>query len=323
LAAIIRKHRIEALQVVDIPLAPAAIRAGRRFQIPVVLDMWENYPEALRLWAQTDWTTLVFKNYRVARAVERYVVKRVDHIFTVVEEQKERLQAEGIPKERISVVTNAVDLELFLRTPVRNDTPLDAEPAAFKLLYVGKLTSERGLDDMIQACALVRPMVPAVRLYIAGTGNDEPRLRTIAARHGVAGHIHFLGWVSFEDIHSYILKSDLCLVPHVYSDFINTTIPNKLFQYMALAKPVLVSNARPLARIVTESGCGYTFQSGDPADAARKIVDAYQARSSREHGERGSRYVREHYTWEKVAPALLRVYEQLESQRPAAAGAGR
>ncbi|MBL0159500.1 MAG: glycosyltransferase family 4 protein [Bryobacterales bacterium] len=311
IASAIRRFRIEALQVVDIPLAGAALYLGRMFKLPVVLDMWENYPEALRGWAQHDWKTRVFKNPDAARAVELHVVRRVDHIFTVVEEQKVRLIDDGVPAERISVVTNGVDLGMFLQTPVRHDTPMDAEPDCYKLLYVGELTIERGLDDIIRAMRTVAREVPRVRFYIAGTGSYEPQLRRVVEDEGAGEYVRFLGWLPFREIHSYIVKSDLCLVPHVYNDFINTTIPNKLFQYMAMAKPVLVSHAKPLARIVRECNCGFVFESRNPADAAARILDAYRARADRGYGERGRLCAEQKYTWDHAAVGLVECYERL------------
>jgi glycosyltransferase involved in cell wall biosynthesis len=108
----------------------------------------------------------------------------------------------------------------------------------------------------------------------------------------------------------YLAKSDLCVIPHVNNLFINTTIPNKLFQYMFMAKPVLVSDAKPLARIVNESSCGFVFQSGNAADAAAAIERAYAARDDLTIGERGKKAVLEKYTWEKVSRALDHVYQQ-------------
>ncbi len=311
LRSVVKRFGIQALHVIDVPLAPAAIWVGRTFRIPVVLDMWENYPEALRLWGRTNWRTRVFKNYRCAAVVERYSLARATHIVVVVEEMRERLIAKGVPADRISVLTNAVDAGLFSNPAPPAETPLDAERDCYRLLYVGKLTAERGLDDMIRGVALAGRRLPDLRLYIAGDGDDEPRLRRLVQEHKIAGQVRFTGFVPFRDIPSYILKSDLCVVPHVAGPFIDTTVPNKLFQYMLLGKPVLVSNARPLARITRQAGCGFVFESGNPAGVADRILAAYEARTDPEIGERGRRYAQEHFIWEKVAPALLRIYDRI------------
>lgn len=172
------------------------------------------------------------------------------------------------------------------------------------------------MDDIIRALALLQGRIPSIHLYLAGTGSYEAQLRRLVERGGVGPMVTFLGWLPFGDLQSYVLKSDLCLVPHVYNTFINTTIPNKLFQYMAMAKPVLVSNAKPLARIVCECSCGFVFTSGDPADAAAKIEEAYALRGDPEIGLRGQRSVEARYTWAEASRGLIQAYEKLAVPGP-------
>jgi len=307
----IRKFNIDVLQAINLPVAPAALAVGRIYHLPVLYDMWENYPDALRGWARRDWKYLVFKNYKLAREVEKWVTKRFDHIFTVVEEARDRLIADGVYPSRVSVVTNGVDLDMFVKNSAPVGKLFDPDPDAYKLLYVGYITVERGLEDIVRALRLVRNTVPRVHLYIAGSGKDLPRLKAIAETEEVSDLVTFLGFLPFDQIHSYVIASDICLVPHVYNDFINTTIPNKLFQYMVLRKPVLVSNAKPLARIVGQCGCGFIFKSGSREDAAAKIIAAYQARHDHSYGERGKACAEQHYTWEIASRELLRVYRGL------------
>jgi glycosyltransferase involved in cell wall biosynthesis len=287
---------------------------ARLVGVPVILDMWENYPEALKGWAELDWTRRFFKNPAVARAVELWLTPRMDHIFVVVEEQKDRLIEDGVQAERVSVVTNAVDIDMFTGAGLRPDTPLDAEPDAYKLLYAGFITVERGLDDIVRALRLLRGRIPSIRFYIAGSGSYEPHLKRLIEQEGVGDLVRLTGWVPFADIHSYIAKSDLCVVPHVNNTFINTTMPNKIFQYMLMGKPVLVSNAKPLARVALECSAGFVFESGNPADAAAMIEKAYHARHDTSIGERGRQCVKAKYTWDKVAPPMVELYERLQSR---------
>lgn len=312
LISVVRRHRIDALQVIDIPLAPAALAVGRAFGIPVIMDMWENYPEALKGWAQRDWKVRVFKNPALARAVEKFVTSRFDHIFVVVEEQRERLINEGVAPERISVVTNAIDIELFTGGSATVVTPLDDDPDIYKLLYVGFITVERGLDDIIRALRLTKQQGLPARLYVAGSGNYEPQLRKLAESEGVTDLVRFTGFVPFDQIRFYVRKSDLCIIPHVRSKFIDTTMPNKLFQYMLMGKPVLVSDAKPLARVARDCTCGFVFQSGNPESAALAIRMAYDARNDTSLGERARQAVIERYTWDRAARPLVDYYSDLE-----------
>lgn len=308
--SLVYRFRIEAIQVIDLPLAAAAWAIARAFRIPVIMDMWENYPEALKGWAKLDWKTRWFKNPSVARALEVWLMPRMDHTFVVVDEQKDRLVTDGVHPDRISTLTNAVDVQMFSRAIVDRHTPLDDEPGTYKLIYVGFITVERGLDDIVRAVGLLRGKMPFLRFYVAGTGAYEAHLREIILEEGVSDQVKLIGWIPFDDIKMYLAKSDLCVIPHVNNLFINTTIPNKLFQYMFMAKPVLVSDAKPLARIVNESSCGFIFQSGNASDAAAAIERAYAARGDMTIGERGKTSVLEKYTWEKVSRVLGQIYNK-------------
>jgi glycosyltransferase involved in cell wall biosynthesis len=315
LLRIVRRFRIDAIQVIDLPLAISAFAIGRLFGLHVAMDMWENYPEALKGWARLDWKVRVFKNPAVARAVELFITPRLDQLFVVADEQKERLVKEGVAADKIAVVTNAPDVDLFTSGVAPDRMLLDRDPDVYKLLYVGFITVERGLDDIIRALRLLKPKIPAIRLYIAGTGNYESRLKQLARDEGVDDFVRFTGWVPFDQIQFYIAQSDLCLIPHTRSEFIDTTIPNKIFQYMLMSKPLLVSDAKPLARIVRECSCGFVFESGAPASAAAAIENAYNARFDASVGARGKEMVFRKYTWDKVAAVLVNHYREVEQSR--------
>lgn len=302
---IIWKKRISAVQVVDIPVGLAAVLAARCFGIPVILDMWEPYPEALRSWSKNDWKTLVFKNYKVAKVVEKITIGLVDRIFTVIDEQRDHLVSLGVSPNKIDVVPNTVDLETFV--PLSTTSPA---PGSFTLLYVGGISNERGLEDIISAAKLLRSDLPGLKVKIGGGGAYELVLKDLAKQEGVEDLVSFLGWIKFSDIPSLITAADLCLIPHRATESINRTIPNKLFQYMAMAKPVLVSDAKPLERVVNECRCGYAFHSGDPASAAKVILQASRDPERDKLGINGRAWIEQKYNWTLSSVPIIECYRR-------------
>lgn len=319
LLGFIKKHHIEVLQVVDIPLSLMAIGCAKWFHIPVVLDMWEHYPELLKGSSKVEWGRYIYKNYKVAEWVEKITIKTVDLILTVVEEQKERLATLGANPDKIFVVSNTVDLETFLNFEIKPTPVMDEYKDYYKLLYIGGFQTERGLDQVIKAMKYVAREIPRVQFILAGEGHYENYLKELVQKENVAQYVKFVGWVKFQEIPSYILQSDLCLVPHVYNEFINTTIPNKIFQYMALGKPVLVSHARPLARIVREADCGFVFESGNIHDLAEKIIAAKNANLAR-LGRNGKAWVEKKYNWNETSKNLIHAYDSLAKRIKAHSG---
>src|SRR5439155_14478133 len=91
------------------------------------------------------------------------------------------------------------------------------------------------------------------------------RLELLAKSLGLGSAVQFPGWVKFEQIWSYISRSTVCLIPHLRTEHTDTTLPNKLFDYMAMGKPVVSTDCAPLERVIKETECGLTFASGDVA----------------------------------------------------------
>jgi len=110
----------------------------------------------------------------------------------------------------------------------------------------------------------------------------------------------------------------VCIIPHVSNEHTETTIPHKLFQYMYMRKPVVVSDCRPLQRIVTETNSGAIFKSGDEFDLARVILQLFENDLLRKQmGENGNRAVIGKYNWENSSRSFIGLYSNLERKRDA------
>jgi len=299
----------------DLPLAPAAIFVGRRLRIPVVLDMAENYPAMIRsvwdhgLQGPLDWA---LRNPKLVEAVERWVVARVDHVIVVVEESARRLEKMGVCGKDLTVVVNT---PLRSRIPARpisasNDETLD-------LVYLGLLEKPRGIDVVLDAVATCRNRSIPVRLLLIGDGRDIPGFRRRAADLGLEdGVVRFAGYVPYEQALDRLARADVGLVPHHPNESWNSTIPNKLFDYMALGLPVITSDAKPAARVVRETGCGVVYP-GTSAEALSEAIQRLSDRNTRKQlGVAGYRAVQRRYNWDVDGNRLVECLEAVvESER--------
>jgi glycosyltransferase involved in cell wall biosynthesis len=94
------------------------------------------------------------------------------------------------------------------------------------------------------------------------------------------------------------------VVPHLANQWANTTIPNKLFDYMAAGLPVVVSSAPPLARIVSATGCGLVFEDRNPASLAAALEALFEPERRANLGAAGRLAVQKRYHWESDVLAL-------------------
>lgn len=307
----------DAFHVHDLPLAGTVLGVARQGGIPVVVDFHENFPAALRSYraelprARARLLELVSGIGRW-ETYERRVSRAAMAVLVVVAEARDRLVAAGAPAERITVVENTEDVERFAAIPLRPVPELAADDEAFTLLYVGGFGGRhRGLDTAIDAMPAVIEQLPRARLLLVGDGPIKPRLQERAAALALDGHVQFVDWQPFERVPSLIAASDVCLVPHAADPHTEATSPHKLFQYMLLAKPVVVSSCRPLQRVVEETGAGLVFTAGDAASLAAAVVALRDPGRRREAGEAGRSAVLASYNWARSSRALLEVYDSL------------
>ncbi len=300
--------RPDILHVHDLPLMPLGLYAACHYHLPIVYDMHENYPEALKVWRQKGLIAFLFKNYRLARVIDRVSWRRADKIIVVVEEQKEYLTERGVPQEKIHVVSNTEDMESFQKFEIRRDV-LDVFSGDDIILYIGTIAIDRGLEVPMKAMPSIVKRIPRAKLVIVGKGKYRDTLVSYAHQAGLTEYVKFIEWVDFDRVPSYITASKVCIVPQPSNPFIDRTVPHKLFQYMSLSKPVVVSDAKPLARIVRECNCGEVFTSNSAESFAAAIFRIFEG--DRKYGERGRQAVLKKYNWNRSSRELLSLYQQI------------
>jgi len=316
----VEKQRIDAVHVHDLPLVATAVAVKRKTGIPVVADLHENYPAGLRVWnegAELPWDKrYLFRNPTRWSRHERRILRRVDHVITVVEEAKERIIGLGISEQKISVVCNTESPSFWETFSLDEEITKDFG-GRFIISYIGGFGPHRGLDCAIQAMVRISKEAPESRLLLVGRGQDwyEVKLRNFIAELNLKPYVQFIPWVPMEKVYTYMQITDVGLVPHNSSPHTEATVPHKLFQYMLFSKPVVVSSCRSLKRIVGETTSGLAFQAGDPNDLAEKILDLYRSKDLRiQMGNKGREAAENgKYSWNHSAQALLNVYETVRA----------
>ena len=305
-----RHVRPDRILVRDLPLAPLGLWLGRRSQCPVVVDMAEPYPEALRSNWQFDnlgGLDHVLRNPRFADAVERWVVRRAPRTLVVSDEAGARLERIGLPRHRWTLVGNTPELN-HLGNGLDGSPQL---PERFRhrrlLIFTGILVGDRGIDVALRGLARLSD---DVAMLVIGEGPARSRFEREAQRWGVESRVHFSGWLPHDQLPLYWRVADLGLLPFHRCTHIDTTLANKLFDYMSVGLPVLASDATPMVRVLRETGAGVTFRSGSAEDFASVLAGLLDnPRATREMGERGYRAVQATYNWTRDAERLIQAVE--------------
>jgi glycosyltransferase involved in cell wall biosynthesis len=312
-------NQIDVLHVHDLPLVRTAISVGEKMHIPVIADLHENYPALLELEtneplynAPSLGTLIVRMSVSIEgwKKYEKTVITKADMVITVIEEAKQRLIDLGVPPSKIHVVANYNLMNVNKldekQTIVRNNP--------FRIVYAGGFGPSRDLKTLIHAASLIQENeIQNLEILMLGAmGRTYSEMKRYAAQMGVEDKVSVYKWMPMEEAEKIMNSAHVGLVPHSKSDHTDSTIPHKLFQYMDYGLPIIVSNCKPLERIIRDSGTGLVYRSGDAKSLASCLIEIYQnPAKSKEMGRLGTIAVKEKYNWNNAEKVLLKLYDEL------------
>lgn len=212
--------------------------------------------------------TKVDLKVRFYNQFDRWSLRGADHIVAVCGMFANRLKARGIPPQRITVQHNSVD---------RFVMPDPAETAALKLslglngpepvlLAVGRLSTEKGFADLVEAAALLSSRTSNFRLVIVGEGPERPRLETAIQRFKLSGRVLLAGHTN-RIAPYYALASMLVISSHSEGS------PNMLLEGMAARLPVVATAAGGIPEIVRHDKEALLVPCGDPVRLSQAMYD--------------------------------------------------
>jgi len=272
------------------PDGVAAAIVGKHFGKPVVLT------------ARGTDVTLI-PQYRLPRAMILWAARTAAAMITVSRSLKDGLARLGVPPERITVLRNGVDLDLF-RPTERQATRERLGLRKTTLLSVGHLIERKAHHLAVGALALL----PGMELVVIGDGPELGALRVLAQRAGVADRVRFLPAMRQEELRQYYGAADALILASSREGWANV-----LLESMACGTPVIASNVGGAAELVTAPAAGVLFESRTPAglaEAARKLFSAYPDRgATRRHAEQ--------FSWAATTCGQIEIFRAIVSPRAA------
>jgi glycosyltransferase involved in cell wall biosynthesis len=269
--------------------------------VALIKDIWED--------DKFKGFNLVVRNPYLAKLVERYTFKNIDHIFVVVKEASELLKVRGVDTRKITIVGNTPLLTLIENIESPPDEITNAMHDRYTAIYTGGIQLGRGIQLVLDAIPEIVKFIPNFLFVVIGDGYATNQLKQLIQEKGLQNYVLWAGWIDHSNLFNYLRKSDIGLTPHYTSDHVNTTIPNKIFDYMGCGLPVVASDSAPMKRIIDEEKCGITFKSGNVQDLADKVVQI--SKFKLEMGENGKMAIKQKYNWEYDEQRLLNAITNL------------
>jgi glycosyltransferase involved in cell wall biosynthesis len=216
----------------------------------------------------------------------------------------------GVPPERLAVVPEPVDLEVWddlcARARGRARPRADAEGPV--VLCVARMYARKRIGDLLRAAPLVRAAVPSARVRVVGRGPEWEAVRRLHAELGLAGVVELLGDVSLAELATEYVGADAFCLPSVQEGF-----GIAFLEAMAAGLPVVACRAAAVPEVVLDGVTGQLVPPRDPDALARALVGLLRDRDrARALGQEGRRRA-EAFTPRRIAEQCL------DAVRPAVA----
>jgi glycosyltransferase involved in cell wall biosynthesis len=258
------------------PDGVAAAMLGRHFNKPVVIT------------ARGSDITLL-PQYRLPRRMIGWAARRAGAVITVCNALRDEVVALGVDPVRVTSLRNGVDLELF--RPVER-----AANAQFTLLAVGHLVPVKGQELILKAL----PLLPGVRLVVAGDGPDRQMLEGLARSLGVHDRVEFLGAVPQAQLRSHYGAADALVLASSREGWANV-----LLESMACGTPVVASRVYGTPEVVAAPEAGVLMRERTP----QGVADAVTALRAHYPDRAATRRYAEGFSWDDTTAGQLRVFD--------------
>lgn len=285
----------------------AGARVARRFAVPFVFEVRDLWPQTL---IDVGRVPPYHPAVRTMAWLERSMYRQAETILVALPRAREYIERLGIPGNRVRFLPNGVDFERFDRRaeplPATHERVLDTLADRFIAAYVGSHGVANGLDALLEGAAeLKRRGDDRVQILLVGDGPEKPRLVERARREGLH-NVTFLDPLPKPCIPSLLARCHAGLLPLKDSPVFRWGIsPNKLFDYMAAALPVVMLCSPVPENPIEKSGCGVVLGGGDGRRLGQVLASwATEPGRARELGRRGRHYAEREHGIDRLAARL-------------------
>lgn len=272
-AAALRAPKPDVVLATSPPLTIAlpAIAVSRARRAPLVFEVRDLWPEApIQMGALGNPAARA-----AARALERATYRAGAHVIALSPGMRDGVVAAGVAPERVTVIPNASDLDLFSPELDPGDlrATLGVAEGAFLCSYFGTMGEANDLTQVVEAAALLRDRgrgAGEIAFVLQGEGKRRAALEADVERRGL-DTVVVRGAAGKAEAARLAAASDACLTIFKNVPILATNSPNKLFDTFAAGRPAIVNTDGWQRDLVERHGAGLAARPGDPADLATQV----------------------------------------------------
>ena len=271
----------------------------------VVLDVHDTMLETYASKFQEDKNTLLKRILKIEESVCTWLA---DAVIAVNEPQAEVLVSRGVPRSKITVSMNVPDDSLF----DYGFQMADRESGnSYHTVYHGTVAQRHGVDQAIQAVALLRERIPGIELSILGDGDYMEECKRLVEDLDAANYVHFCGMFTLEDMIVFLKKMDLEIVTNRKNPASDLMLPVKLMESVALELPVVTARLRTIEYYFSDDMV-YYFEPEVLDSLVETIFEAYSDQEATRAKARNAKRFLDKYGWNTHKQDLFDLYSRLE-----------
>ncbi|MCH7993231.1 MAG: glycosyltransferase family 4 protein, partial [Planctomycetes bacterium] len=284
------------------------MKGARRLGVPFVFEVRDRWPELPIALGVIKNPALIW----YLKRMEKRIYRAAEKIIALSPGLKEGVCSTGYPADRVAMVPNGCDLNLFQPSDDRTDDERFGAKDDFKLVFTGAHGLANGLDAVLDAALeLKRRDVSDVRFVFIGQGRERQRLMERGRQDGTDTIISWVSSIPKEELATVLPRMDAgMMILKNLPAFYYGTSPNKFFDYIAGGLPVLNNYPGWLAGMIEQHRCGVVVRPEDPrafADAVLWMRD--HPDELKEMGRRGRKLAESEFSRDRLAGEFTRTLE--------------
>jgi glycosyltransferase involved in cell wall biosynthesis len=277
---------------------------ARSLKVPFVFEVRDLWPQSLVGVGASSSESLL---YRCLDRTARFLDRRATHIVATTHQQRRQIVEMGIASDRVSVVMNGVD-DGFRPCPEKAQA-LRAElncADKFVAIYAGTLGMAHGIDTILRVAKLLEHR-PEIAFWLVGDGAEREAILRQIAELGLS-NVRWIGRQPRTRMPEFLTAADACLVTLRREKVFETAVPSKIFEAMAMGKPVILGVEGEARAIIEQTQAGLAV-TPDDAEAILGALLRLEADRvfARRLGENGILAVRNRFARSRQAEEYLAV----------------
>jgi glycosyltransferase involved in cell wall biosynthesis len=251
-----------------------------------------------------------FSGRALHSVIDRELIARCADAMIVVsgEARRSMIEVERVPPERLVLLPNGVQaLPRGDGRALRADLGIGRDDPVVGTVCI--IRSEKALDVLVRAAALLARGVPRLRVLIAGTGPDRGRVEAVTEQLGLSDRVHFTG--ARTDVHDILAAIDVAVI---CSDYEGS--PRSILEFMDAGKPIVATEVGGIPEVIEDGVHGVLVPPRDEAALAAAIGGVLaDLNGGSEMGARARDRCRREFSLGRTVESLQRLYEELHSRR--------